>query len=69
LDNWFLSTGRQVKKSKILDEFVQHTGYNRKYALHILTHWGKETFLTVDGKLVKLNTGTDKRGDQFTGLW
>jgi hypothetical protein len=42
------------EKSKMLDEYTRHTGYNRKYALHILTHWGKETWLTVDGKPVKL---------------
>jgi hypothetical protein len=42
------------EKTRILDEFVQATGYNRKYALHILTHWGKETWLTLDGKPVKL---------------
>jgi hypothetical protein len=34
----------------MLDEFIRQTGYNRKYALHLLTHWGKETFLTVEGK-------------------
>jgi hypothetical protein len=28
-------------KSKILDEFVKNTGYNRNYALHLLTNWGK----------------------------
>ena len=49
------------EKSKMLDEFVRQTGYNRKYALHMLTHWGKETFLTVDGKPVKLKAGTAKR--------
>jgi hypothetical protein len=49
------------EKSKMLDEFVRHTGYNRKYALHLLTHWGKETFLTVEGKPVKLKAGTAKR--------
>jgi hypothetical protein len=63
-------TGRQAPryrqadkktKTKILDEFVEATGYNRKYALHMLTHWGKETFLTVDGKPVKLKAGTAKR--------
>jgi hypothetical protein len=41
-------------KTRILDEFVQATGYNRKYAVHILTQWGKETWLTVNGKPVKL---------------
>jgi hypothetical protein len=49
------------EKSKMLDEFVRHTGYNRKYALHLLTQWGKEAFLTVDGKPVKLKAGTVKR--------
>ncbi|MDR1985794.1 MAG: transposase, partial [Treponema sp.] len=49
------------EKSKMLDEFVRHTGYNRKYALHLLTHWGKDAFLTVDGKPVKLKAGTAKR--------
>jgi hypothetical protein len=48
-------------KSKILDEFVQATGYNRKYALHILTRWVKDSFLTADGKPVKLKAGTPKR--------
>jgi hypothetical protein len=41
-------------KTGSLDEFVQATGYNRKYAVHILSHWGKETWLTADGKPVKL---------------
>jgi hypothetical protein len=29
------------KKTKILDGFAAAAGYNRKYALHILTHWRK----------------------------
>jgi hypothetical protein len=49
------------KKSKMLDEFVRQIGYNRKYALHILTQWGKETLLTVEGKPVKLKARTVKR--------
>jgi hypothetical protein len=48
-------------KSKILDEFVEASGYNRKYALHILTHWGKGTFFIVDGKSAKLKAGAAKR--------
>jgi hypothetical protein len=61
-------------KTRILDEFVQASGYNRKYALHILTHWGKETFLRVDGKPVKLKAvpaGKTKRwkgGREETGV-
>jgi hypothetical protein len=45
----------------MLDEFVRQTGYNRTYVLHILTCWGKETFLVVEGKPVKLKAGTAKR--------
>jgi hypothetical protein len=59
-------------KTKILDKFVQATGYNRKYALHILTHWGKETFLTGEGKPVKLKGGYDETaegGREEAGLW
>ncbi len=28
----------KTQKTKILDEFVANTGYNRKYAIHVLTH-------------------------------
>jgi hypothetical protein len=45
----YRQSGRKTK-SKILDEFTAATGYNRKYALHLLSGWGKETFLMVDGK-------------------
>jgi hypothetical protein len=48
-------------KAKILDEFIATTGYNRKYALHLLTHWGKETFLTLDGKPVKFKQEKSSR--------
>jgi hypothetical protein len=44
---------RQAKrktKTKILDVFVETTGYHRKYSPQLPAHWGKETFLTVDGK-------------------
>lgn len=29
-------TASKKQKSKIIDEFVANTGYNRKYAIHIL---------------------------------
>ena len=48
-------------KTTILDEFCQATGYNRKYALHLLTNWGKTEVLKVNGKMVKLKAGTAKR--------
>jgi hypothetical protein len=60
LASQYRQAGRK-EKSKMLDEFIRQTGYNRKYALHLLTHWGKDTFLTVDGKPVKLRAGTAKR--------
>jgi hypothetical protein len=44
---------RKAKK-KILDDFVQHTGWNRKYAITVLNSEGKEKLKWIDGKLVKL---------------
>ncbi|GHV06338.1 hypothetical protein FACS189485_14710 [Spirochaetia bacterium] len=41
-------------KTKILDEFCLATGYNRKYALHLLANWDKTEVLKVAGKMVKL---------------
>ena len=29
------------KKSEMLDQFVELTGYNRKYAIFLLQNWGK----------------------------
>jgi len=51
-------------KTRILDEFVQDTGYNRKYALHILANWNKTTNALIDGKPVKLKTGQNNRKKQ-----
>ena len=47
-------------KGKILDEFVQTTGYNRNYALHMLANWGKSRLIGVNGKPVKLRVGKRK---------
>ena len=42
------------EKGRILDEFVESTEYQRKYAIHLLTWWGRTRMVRVDGKLVKL---------------
>jgi len=47
-------------KKTILDEFVRTTGYNRKYAIHILSNWGKEQIQMVEGQSVKLVVGAPK---------
>lgn len=44
-------------KHRILDEFTKTTGYNRKYAIHLLTNWGKQKFRVVDGKPVTVTVG------------
>ena len=49
------------EKSIILDEFIKNTGYNRKYALHILANWGKTTTVNLDGEAVKLKAAPSKR--------
>jgi hypothetical protein len=48
-------------KTKILDEFVETAGYNRKYALHLLANWGKSTLVNADGKTVKLQAKKPKK--------
>ncbi|MDR3343789.1 MAG: hypothetical protein LBT14_13620 [Treponema sp.] len=42
------------EKQVILDEFIQNTGYDRKYALRVLTKKTvREVLLTVGGETVK----------------
>jgi hypothetical protein len=48
-------------KTRILDEFVATTGYNRKYALHILKNHGRTVCGTADGKPVKYKAGKPKK--------
>jgi len=40
-------------KGRILDAFIDDTGYHRKYAISILNGEGKVKMLTIDGKPVK----------------
>ena len=44
-------------KRRILDEFTKTTGYHRKYAITLLTNWGKEKLRTVAGKPVRFIVG------------
>jgi hypothetical protein len=44
----------KAEKGKILDQYIQDTGYKRKYAIHILTHEGKVRLRRINGTLVAL---------------
>jgi hypothetical protein len=44
----------KTKKSSILDEFCQSTGYNRKYAITLLHHAGKTQLRRMGSKTVKV---------------
>ena len=48
----------------MLGEFVETTGYARKYAIHLLNSWGRIHWVRIDGKLVKLVAGRPRRYDQ-----
>ena len=52
---------QKKEKSTILDEVVKTTGYNRKYALHILANWGKTSTVRLSGKAVRLEASPGKR--------
>ena len=54
---------RAGKKEKgvMLGEFVETTGYTRKYAIHLLNSWGRCRWVRIDGKLVKLVVGRRRR--------
>lgn len=47
-------------KGRILDEFIQTTGYNRKYAIHLLANWGKKRIIKLEGKIVEVEVGRPK---------
>jgi len=54
-------------KHQILDEFTRTTGYNRKYAIHLLTNWGKKKTVMIDGKPVQLVVGKPKKKKKRVG--
>jgi hypothetical protein len=49
------------EKGKILDTLCKTTGYNRKYAMHLLSNWGTIKLIRIDGKLIKLKAGNKGR--------
>ena len=49
------------EKGRILDQFVQTTGYQRKYAIQLLNWWGRSRLVWIDGKPVKLVVGRRRR--------
>ena len=48
------------EKGKILDNLCKTTGYNRKYAMHLLSNWGKVKLVRIDGKLIRLKAGNKR---------
>lgn len=67
--------GGKKEKGKILNEFCEITGYARKYAITVLRNWGKESWVWIDGKLVKVvgirkqkKEGRRKRPRKYDGV-
>ncbi len=54
-------------KQRILDEYTQITGYNRKYAIHLLSTWGKEQLHMIEGKAVKFIAGKPRKRKKRKG--
>jgi hypothetical protein len=54
-------------KQKTLDEFIETTGYHRKYAIHLLANWGKERLRLLDGKPVRIIVGTPAKRKRRSG--
>lgn len=54
-------------KQAILDEFVRTTGYNRKYAIHLLANFGKRQVRMVEGQAVEFVMGAAKAPQKRKG--
>jgi hypothetical protein len=52
---------KKAEKTVILDEYLENTGYNRKYAIHLLANEGLVKHCRIDGKPVKLAVTHGKR--------
>ncbi|MFA6008054.1 MAG: transposase [Candidatus Shapirobacteria bacterium] len=50
----------KAQKTKILDEFVETTGYVRKYASWVLSHWKQTVVERRNGKVVRFKVGARK---------
>ena len=44
-------------EQSILDQFTRTTRYNRKYAISLLSNWGKKKLRTADGKPLRFIVG------------
>jgi hypothetical protein len=49
------------KKSEMLNQFVELSGYNRKYAIFLLQNWGKRRVVLIDGELVEIVVGSVRK--------
>jgi len=52
---------RKKKKSEMLNQFVELTGYNRKYAIFLLQNWGKRRVVRIDGELIEIVVGSVRK--------
>lgn len=52
------------ERGRLLDEFMQLTGYNRSYASHLLHNWGTRHIRIVDGERVEVVIGTPHASKQ-----
>jgi hypothetical protein len=55
----------KVKKSAILDEFCQNTGFNCKYAITLFRHAGKIQLRRIGSETVKVKITARRRGEQL----
>ncbi len=56
------------EKKVILDQFCLNTGYDRKYAIHLLNRWGKARVMMIDGKPVRFVVGRPKKRKKRAGV-
>ncbi len=49
--------GKKKEKGNILNELIKFTNYNRKYALHLLSNWGKKILIRIGNTKEQLIVG------------